>query len=339
MNWDDDSIGYLIRQVAAWPRAYLEAILGVGHPEEVQAWAAGVTEPSPAQRSVLTLMKAFGPRAVLEALGLEVPESDAVEASFVVSAKKSKAPSQAALDLRARVAEAQAELERRCKDEAGAEAHPQVLGEEGGYTLEFLPIEANNPEARVFILGLTPGRYQAEIYMDRYLDARRAGCSHTEAAWKAKTAASFAGAMRRNLVTMLDELGLPQRLGLESTADLFEGYRRLLRTSSAIRYPAYRRGRGKNYGGSPTPDKIPLFWTCVEACLQPLIAAKSIDPSRVLLGFPHPSGANGHRLRQFGERYDMLVDSFANRSRLSDEGLLCAVFRSDTSKEVSATDV
>lgn len=32
-----------------------------------------------------------------------------------------------------------------------------------------------------------------------------------------------------------------------------------------------------------------------------LVAAEQLDVTRCLLGFPHPSGGNGHRVRQFHE--------------------------------------
>ena len=40
-----------------------------------------------------------------------------------------------------------------------------------------------------------------------------------------------------------------------------------------------------------------------------LVAAEQLDGTRCLLGFPHPSGGNGHRVRQFRE----------NQARLSEE--------------------
>jgi hypothetical protein len=37
----------------------------------------------------------------------------------------------------------------------------------------------------------------------------------------------------------------------------------------------------------------------VEQCVRLLAADGSIDERRCLFGFPHPSGGNGHRLKQF----------------------------------------
>lgn len=80
---------------------------------------------------------------------------------------------------------------------------------------------------------------------------------------------------------------------------------------------------GENYRGAhPRPARSPLltrfvhellaaelalmpqalvlpFGKAVEGCLRLLIAAGELDGSRCLLGFPHPSGANGHRVAHF----------------------------------------
>ncbi len=42
-----------------------------------------------------------------------------------------------------------------------------------------------------------------------------------------------------------------------------------------------------------------------EGCLSALASAGTIGMDRCLLGFPHPSGANGHRKRQLELSLDM----------------------------------
>lgn len=44
----------------------------------------------------------------------------------------------------------------------------------------------------------------------------------------------------------------------------------------------------------------------VSDLLENLVDQGVLTASRCLLGFPHPSGANGHRKRQFAERREML---------------------------------
>ena len=142
-----------------------------------------------------------------------------------------------------------------------------------------------------------------------------------------KRAASFAGSMRTNLVTMLDALGLPEEIGTPTTS-LFGDRDDLLHSTSAIRYPVFVDGR--NYTGHrPRPlDSnvlsafvkeqlsvelasvetalvVPLG-QAVEQCLDFLVRQEQLPRERCLFGFPHPSGANGHRAQQFNERRNAL---------------------------------
>jgi hypothetical protein len=129
--------------------------------------------------------------------------------------------------------------------------------------------------------------------------------------------------MRGNLVRMLDELGLNELLGVSSSADLFGSASHLLHTTSAVRYPTFRGSR--NYTGSQPPIMrssflmkfarevlapelsrlqaavfVPLGKS-VASVLAILETEHLIPDGQTLYGFPHPSGANGHRRRQFEE--------------------------------------
>lgn len=190
---------------------------------------------------------------------------------------------------------------------------------DGLISIFYAPLGFVNPTARVAIVGLTPGWQQARLAYQAAIDAIREGASPIEAHRMRKPAVAFAGSMRRNLVRMLDELGLHEHLGMSSTADLFGGP--TLHATSALRFPVFTRGR--NYsGGNPKPMKhsalvaivdgilapelasvsealiVPLG-LAVSECLSHLCARGQLEASRCLFGFPHPSGANGHRTRQF----------------------------------------
>jgi hypothetical protein len=51
---------------------------------------------------------------------------------------------------------------------------------------------------------------------------------------------------------------------------------------------------------------IPLGKT-VEEMLQLLVSEDKLDDHRCLWGFPHPSGANGHRFKQFASQRDNMT--------------------------------
>ena len=134
-----------------------------------------------------------------------------------------------------------------------------------------------------------------------------------------KANAAFAG-MRSRITMWLDDLGVAAWLGIESTSALFEERRDLVQGTSAIRYPVFSGDEWQNYAGSsPSPDRSELLMSVVRARLVPELATvpsallvplgntvsglltllADVDPSRCLLGFPHPSGANGHARKQF----------------------------------------
>jgi hypothetical protein len=180
----------------------------------------------------------------------------------------------------------------------------------------------------IWILGITPGWNQMRIAYEEASAALQSGSSLRQAVDCAKPRIAFAGSMRANLVSMLDDIGLNDALDVTTTANLFGSKK--LRTGSVLRYPVFNKGR--NYSGSsPTPVKhaflkemldvilaeeletvcdcpiVPLG-KAAELALEYSVEQGRVDPSRILRGFPHPSGANGHRISQFNEN----KDSYAN---------------------------
>jgi hypothetical protein len=203
------------------------------------------------------------------------------------------------------------------------------LFDDGEFSVYYAPFEPTNDRAKIVIIGITPGFTQARESYAKYSEAVRRGMTHDEAARVAKGAASFAGSMRTNLVSMLDEIGVPEALGLRSSEQLFSSHANLLHATSALRYPVFKNGA--NYAGNPSPTKHPALLKMIETVLGPelssiheaiyiplgkaatiaidhLAGSGRLDRSRSLIGFPHPSGANGHRKKQFEKNRDDLSD-------------------------------
>ena len=183
----------------------------------------------------------------------------------------------------------------------------------------YAPFDHVTPTARVVIVGITPGRVQAVAALEAASQALRRGVPHTETMELAKATASFAGPMRRNLVDLLDHVGVAERLGIRSTAGFWGSEQRLAQFTSALRYPVFEGG--KNYSGGrlsasalltgeldrwfaaecralPTALYVPLGPTALEAC-ERQVAAGILRPSQILAGLPHPSGANAERIAYF----------------------------------------
>lgn len=191
-----------------------------------------------------------------------------------------------------------------------------------------------NPKAKIFIVGITPGFAQMETSI---VAARRCIEEHIpleEMPYICKKEARFAGQLRKNIITMLDELKLGEALGLESTALLFGEADELLHTTSMLPFATFVKG--KNYTGhAPELMKNHLLRTeveahfypqvealkdaliiplgkCVEEVVNILIEKGTIEERQCLIGFPHPSGANVNRKRQFATEKEQMINKIKN---------------------------
>jgi hypothetical protein len=195
---------------------------------------------------------------------------------------------------------------------------------DGQLAVYYAPFEYVNPQARLVLVGITPGRQQAVNALLAYRSALASGHTCEAALALAKDEASFSGPMRSNLVGLLDYLGVQRWLGLESCASLFQADTGLVHFTSALRYPIF--ANGQNYSGrSPgitrhallrselehwlpeelAPMDAPLvvpLGGAVEQALDFLADRGRIEHVQLLRGLPHPSGANAERLSYFMER-------------------------------------
>lgn len=192
----------------------------------------------------------------------------------------------------------------------------------------YAPVDSVNRSAKVVVVGITPGRQQAAIALQEVRRAIADGFEELEAILlQAKKRAAFAGPMRKNLVTMLDGIGLDGALGVTSTSELWEGSRHLINSTSAAIYPVFVRG--ENYAGSsPRLLEVPILAAFVEQVLRatielvpdalivPLgtrvdeaVASLGLQKRRYLRGFPHPSAANGWRLPIYERNRESLAAS------------------------------
>lgn len=187
----------------------------------------------------------------------------------------------------------------------------------------YAPFEYVNDEAKVVIVGITPGLHQMKRSYSTVIDAVGTDRDNEEILRQVKNNSSFEGAMRKNLVKMLDEIGLNGHLGLTSSLELFELASHMVHTTSVLAYPVFHNG--KNYSGS-TPNLLKNdilkkyltenFATEIESLSDALIIPLGVnvsnalnyladqglvEPKNILSGFPHPSGSNGHRHKQFAE--------------------------------------
>jgi hypothetical protein len=96
------------------------------------------------------------------------------------------------------------------------------LRTEGGLKQYYAPFDHRNTDAKIVILGLTPGRQQSELAwtVGRRLFAK--GVPLSECMSEALRIAAFCGSMRSKIVEMCDFAGVNEFLSMRTTADLWE---------------------------------------------------------------------------------------------------------------------
>jgi len=193
------------------------------------------------------------------------------------------------------------------------------LGSKGSLAVYWAPTDPPvrvNFDVRIMIVGLTPGFSQTLKAYEMVRAARRLNpqLSYAAACRQANQEAAF-GNLRKRICDRLDILRVQDGLvGVNSCHSLFAERSDLLAVTSSIRYPAFINGT--NYRGHhdslilhevlspfvkillardvrrvPNAFIVPLG-SAVSGALEYLIDHDGLDPNRVLLDFPHPSGGN-----------------------------------------------
>lgn len=191
-----------------------------------------------------------------------------------------------------------------------------------------------NTKAKIFIIGITPGFQQMSKSIAVARKAIERSIPLEEVPYICKSEGRFYGAIRKNIIDMLNELELNKVLGIESCSELFGSKDYLLHTTSVIPFAVFVDG--KNYTGHrPKLLKndlllkyvknyfypqvkalkhglfIPLGKS-VEEVLEDLIKSGVLKEEQCLKGFPHPSGANGHRFTQFEQNKEKMKKIIKN---------------------------
>jgi hypothetical protein len=198
-----------------------------------------------------------------------------------------------------------------------------------------------NARAKVVLVGITPGWTQMKTAYEQVTRSVEQHHSTEQILMEAKTAAGFSGTIRKNLTDMLDQIGLPKVLNIDCSMSLFNEHRPLLHTTSIIKHPVFIQDR--NYTGhNPDINQSPLLsyyayqvfkeeleqlktnalviplGKTVEGVFQKLEEEKQLPRHTYLTGFPHPSGANGHRVKQFTQNkkeMTSVVESWGSYSK------------------------
>ncbi|WP_151445816.1 hypothetical protein [Lacisediminimonas profundi] len=215
-----------------------------------------------------------------------------------------------------------------------------LLDRDAGLSSYYIPFDFVNKTAKIVIVGITPGFTQWINAMREAKKQLHAGANLEQALIAAKRTGAFSGAMRPNLVGLLDHIGLQKWLGIPTCDQLFSSRSDLVQTTSALRHPIFMDG--ENYNGTPNMTKngflrkqlldhfgeevralgnavyLPLGPKVLEALLW-LAKEGLIDESKILAGLPHPSGANAERIAYFlGRKEAGLLSAKTNAQQLDE---------------------
>lgn len=208
-----------------------------------------------------------------------------------------------------------------------------LVDKEGNIEIYYAPHnEYINPKAKIFIVGITPGFNQMSTAMATARKELEVSNDIKEIQYKCKVAGRFSGSLRKNIISMLNELELNEVLGITDCSKLFGEKDYLLHTVSLIPYSVFVK-KANYTGHTPKLIKsdflmkyvydnflseiksldnfenillIPLG-KAVEEVLCKLKEEGFISERQILKGFPHPSGANVNRIPQLNENKDRMI--------------------------------
>lgn len=191
----------------------------------------------------------------------------------------------------------------------------------GNIDVYFSPFEHVNKQAKVVLVGISPGATQANIANLKASSLIKTGGSIDSISEKAKQSGAFSGALRNNLIRLLDYIGINSKLGIDSCETLFNENNHLLHSTSVFRYPTTLGGRPISSANKGLSN--PLLKSMINNCLTDefeqlpqsafyLPMGQGVDKillylcekgilsrSQILIGMPHPSGANAERIAYF----------------------------------------
>ena len=189
------------------------------------------------------------------------------------------------------------------------------------------------------IVGITPGFVQMNISISTARKELENSDDIEDIQYKCKVAGRFSGTLRKNIISMLNDIKLNEFLNIDDCSELFDDKDYLMHTVSLIPYPVFVKKQ--NYTGH-TPkllksdflmkyvydnfidetNKIDDFkdvlliplGRAVEEVLCKLKDENIIKENQILRGFPHPSGANVNRLVQLEENKEEMINFLKKRT-------------------------
>lgn len=224
-----------------------------------------------------------------------------------------------------------------------------LLANEAHLRSYYIPFDYMNTNAKLVLVGITPGLTQWKNAMAEMQLQLQSGASKDAALRETKKVGAFSGAMRDNLIAMLDEVGIQRWLGIASCVSLFAQDQHLMHATSILRHPVFVNG--SNYNGTPKMTKTAILKSLMleyfakeaaqlkNALFIPLGPVVSdglnylandgvLRPQQIFHGLPHPSPANIERIAYFTGKKDraaLSVKTNADKLDAARNGLIAQI--------------
>lgn len=212
--------------------------------------------------------------------------------------------------------------------------------EKSGLSCYYAPFEYVNTEAKLILVGITPGSTQMNRALNAARSAIKTGMPVADAIRRVKREGSFSGEMRPNIVNTLNRLGYQNKLGISCASELWSTHDHLVQFCSLLKYPVFVNG--KDYNGKPKAHKdedlkrllnehfvndlaalprdamlVPLGDTVLEVVLwlkgQGRIPQEIMEFEGRFVAPPHPSGANAESIGLLLEETYSTEQAYAER--------------------------
>jgi hypothetical protein len=175
-------------------------------------------------------------------------------------------------------------LERHGINGAGNPAFE--LGREGKYSLRYIPFEHVNKDAKLVIVGITPGNTQLELAYQTAQQMLRMGKAKSTTLIEIKKHGAFGGKnMRPNLTKMLNHFKIDRILDIYDINELWNSQAHLLHSTSVVPHAAYEVKKGEDAmfnGNFKHVMKCDLFRDCFLNCFVPSI--QEMNPNALYIG-------------------------------------------------------
>lgn len=170
------------------------------------------------------------------------------------------------------------------KGESAVRSEETLLASDGRDELYYIPFEWTNPQAKLVVVGITPGPNQMELAYRTASSKIKVGLDDEGILKAAKAHGAFGSAtMRPNLIKMMNHFGFADLFDVEDVADFWDRRSDVFLGTSVIPHAAFRNG--KPFAGSfDDVMKSKIFSECFHVDFVPSLKDIPGDARFVALG-------------------------------------------------------